>query len=128
MLNKPTLPSVTFTMVLALGITILTGNLTANAETIRVPVGSQDGALAVTAKPIKGMNKNQVAIKYGEPLEKRPARGEPPISSWVYENFTVFFESDYVIHSVLRHTPKTDEVRVIKEEIQLAPGELPPEQ
>lgn len=60
-----------------------------------------DQPVSVTV-PGRGMLKDQVEERFGAPLEKVPAVGEPPISSWVYNGFTVYFEYDHVIHSV-RH-------------------------
>ena len=51
--------------------------------------------------PVRGMTKNEVEAKFGAPSEKIPAVGEPPISRWVYPDYTVYFEKQYVIHSVI---------------------------
>jgi hypothetical protein len=32
-----------------------------------------------------------------------PAVGEPPISRWEYTGYTVYFEHDLVLHSVIQH-------------------------
>lgn len=50
--------------------------------------------------PGRGMLKDQVEERFGAPLDKVPEVGEPPISSWVYNGFTVYFEYDHVIHAV----------------------------
>ena len=42
----------------------------------------------------------RVERKFGAPLSKKGAVGDPPIASWEYEDFTVFFEYDRVLHSV----------------------------
>jgi hypothetical protein len=42
-----------------------------------------------------------VSSKFGAPTAKIPAVGKPPISRWKYPGFVVYFESDYVIHSVV---------------------------
>jgi hypothetical protein len=57
----------------------------------------------VDNRPARGMNQEQVVDLYGEPMARVGAVGEPPISSWNYSNFTVFFEGNYVIHTV-NHT------------------------
>jgi hypothetical protein len=44
-----------------------------------------------------------VQNRFGEALEKSPAVGEPPISKWTYNNFTVYFESEFVIHAVVNN-------------------------
>lgn len=76
--------------------------LAAQAEQIVVPVGQQAAYNQHLERPKTGISKNQVLNKYGEPLSRKPAVGEPPISSWEYEKFTVYFEYDHVIHSVLK--------------------------
>ena len=51
-------------------------------------------------KPGKGMSMRQVERKFGTPEKKLPATGKPPITRWIYADFTVYFEDKYVIHSV----------------------------
>ncbi|MDH3354968.1 MAG: hypothetical protein OEL79_07115 [Chromatiales bacterium] len=51
--------------------------------------------------PSKGMSKSKVKRDFGNPVHINPAVGKPPISSWVYDNYTVYFEHEWVIHSVL---------------------------
>jgi hypothetical protein len=51
--------------------------------------------------PSRGMTMTQVASKFGAPVTKVPAVGNPPISRWEYPGFVVYFERDYVIHSVV---------------------------
>lgn len=52
-------------------------------------------------RPTQGMNISQVEQKFGQPQQKLPAVGDPPISRWQYPEFEVFFEYDRVIHSVV---------------------------
>jgi hypothetical protein len=51
---------------------------------------------------------NQVVVKFGEPLSKKSAVGQPPIIKWKYEKFTVYFESQWVINSVIHKTNYND--------------------
>ena len=51
--------------------------------------------------PGNGMNMDQVMQRFGEPKERVGEIGDPPISRWVYENYTVYFEHDLVLHSVI---------------------------
>jgi hypothetical protein len=37
---------------------------------------------------------------FGEPQKQAPAVGDPPITRWIYQDFTVYFEYDRVIHAV----------------------------
>ncbi len=50
--------------------------------------------------PVRGMTMQQVTHDFGAPKEKRAPVGDPPITRWVYPNYTVYFEYKYVIHSV----------------------------
>jgi hypothetical protein len=69
------------------------------AETVAV-----DSGIAVKesdiATPTRGMTMDQVASKFGAPVSKVPAVGQPPISRWEYPGFIVYFERERVIHSV----------------------------
>mgnify|MGYP001555501499 FL=1 len=51
--------------------------------------------------PKNGQNKATVEAKFGSPLEKRAAVGDPPISSWKYDTYSVYFEYDLVLFTVL---------------------------
>lgn len=53
-------------------------------------------------KPTRGMTQARVEQRFGAPMARRGAVGDPPISSWEYDGFTVYFEYDKVIHSVTR--------------------------
>ena len=93
----------------ALQITILAGVLSASsfvaASTFATTGASslavaQQGNSGIT-KPKNGQDKISVENSYGTPLEKIASVGEPPISKWVYQEFTVYFEHDLVLHAVL---------------------------
>ena len=51
--------------------------------------------------PRAGMSMDQVRARFGEPQTVVPAVGKPPITRWVYPDFTVYFEYDKVIHAVV---------------------------
>ena len=72
-----------------------------NADILKLP-NQQPVVLQLPDEPMRGTTKDQVASKYGEPLTRRPAVGDPPISSWEYEGYTVYFEGVYVLHSVVK--------------------------
>jgi hypothetical protein len=55
------------------------------------------------AMPSKGMTQNQVKAHFGEPLSIKNAVGKPPITRWDYQDYSVYFESTYVIHSFYHH-------------------------
>jgi hypothetical protein len=47
---------------------------------------------------------SQVRAQFGDPLTEVPAVGDPPISRWDYDGFSVFFEYDLALHSVVHQT------------------------
>ena len=51
--------------------------------------------------PDNGLSKSDVEAKYGAPQQKRGAVGDPPISRWDYDSFSVYFEYDIVLSTVL---------------------------
>ncbi len=51
--------------------------------------------------PGRGQTMEQVYDKFGPARQELPAVGEPPITRWVYEKFTVYFEHDRVIKTVI---------------------------
>lgn len=53
--------------------------------------------------PNNGMTMQAVEARYGSPLEQRSAIGDPPITRWVYDDYSVFFEGNLVLESVLHH-------------------------
>jgi len=53
--------------------------------------------------PGRGMSMAQVEARFGAPDKKIPAVGKPPISRWIYSNYTVYFEYNLVIDSVIHH-------------------------
>ena len=58
-------------------------------------------------RPARGMSMSQVENQFGPPREKYPAVGQPPITRWDYDNYSVFFEYQHVLHSVVRHKLNT---------------------
>ena len=57
---------------------------------------------AATPRPTRGVSMDSVRNRFGEPGEVRGPVGEPPITRWVYTDFTVYFEHNRVIHAVAR--------------------------
>lgn len=51
--------------------------------------------------PKNGQDKATVEAKFGTPAEKSPAVGDPPISNWKYDTYSVYFEHDLVLFAVL---------------------------
>ena len=55
-----------------------------------------------SARPTRGMTQASVEAKFGSPTAMTSAVGDPPISSWEYEDYVVFFEYDRVLHAVTK--------------------------
>jgi len=51
--------------------------------------------------PKNGQSKADIEAKFGAPSEKHSAVGDPPISSWKYDKYSVYFEHDLVLSTVL---------------------------
>jgi hypothetical protein len=60
------------------------------------------------AAPARGMTMAQVTSKFGDPVSKVAAVGNPPISRWEYSGFVVYFERDHVIHAVVSASAPSD--------------------
>jgi len=65
-------------------------------DTDDVP-NSEEGVL----RPVRGISMNKVKQQFGEPEQTTAAVGQPPITTWTYPNFKVYFEYQHVIFSVL---------------------------
>jgi hypothetical protein len=55
-------------------------------------------------RPKSGVTMSDVTARFGEPNERFAAVGSPPISRWIYDNYTVYFEHNHVIHTVVKRT------------------------
>lgn len=51
---------------------------------------------------LRGETKERVRSSHGEPERIRGPVGDPPITRWLYSDFTVVFEYDRVLHSFQR--------------------------
>lgn len=56
---------------------------------------------AASQAPTRGMAMDQVTLDHGQPRIIKAAIGDPPITRWIYDGFTVYFEHKHVIHSVI---------------------------
>ena len=52
--------------------------------------------------PQRGTSMDTVEARLGAPEKRFAAVGDPPITRWVYPQFTVYFEHERVLHSVKR--------------------------
>jgi len=84
-------------------LSLVTGLFVQPAIADTLLVESVQSAPAVNS-PERGITMDQVLQSWGEPQQRVGPVGEPPISHWVYPDFVVYFESNYVLHSVVPHS------------------------
>ncbi|MHB8812212.1 MAG: hypothetical protein ACYDAE_03015 [Steroidobacteraceae bacterium] len=72
----------------------------ATAETVIVDGQVQLEQSSVT-RPGRGSTMHEVEAKFGAPEKQYPPVGKPPITRWDYPSFSVFFEYNRVVHSVV---------------------------
>jgi len=78
----------------------------AAADTLSMPKASSTSAGAPPHgasrpdMPKRGLTMKAVRKRYGAPQRRIPPVGKPPITRWVYPGYIVYFEHQYVIHSV----------------------------
>lgn len=94
----------TASLVTLLGVSSLLPGLPAVADTLQMPLGPpavDDGSQQQSITlPGRGMTMVAVEERFGAPVEKYDEVGDPPITRWVYPDFTVYFEYQYVINAV----------------------------
>jgi hypothetical protein len=59
------------------------------------------GQRAAVAHPRNGVTMDRVQARFGAPAERIAPVGDPPITRWIYDDFTVYFEYERVITSVV---------------------------
>lgn len=87
----------------ATGLLILGLSVNVFAEEINLPSNETQTTEYTVQLPGRGMTMEMVQSRFGDALNKEPAVGQPPISKWTYSSFTVYFESEYVIHAVVNN-------------------------
>ena len=55
---------------------------------------------SVGAMPSRGMTMDQVKQRFGQPLKRFDAVGQPPITRWQYDGMMIYFDHQFVIHAV----------------------------
>lgn len=86
---------------LLIGLALATAAGLAQADTLLLD-GLEMDARTAASRPTRGTAMERVEATYGAPSERYPAVGEPPIARWEYPGFTVYFERNLVIHTVVR--------------------------
>lgn len=63
-------------------------------------LGLTSSLFAAGQIPDRGMTQDAVRKQFGNPTRQVAPVGTPPISRWVYDDFTVYFEGKFAIHAV----------------------------
>lgn len=87
----------------ATGLLLLGISANLSAEEINIPATEVNSSEYSIQLPGRGMSMENVQSRFGEAADKFSAVGEPPITKWVYKDFTVYFESEFVIHAVVNN-------------------------
>lgn len=95
----------TFTTLLALG--LLQTSVPADVLMIHAIAKEPANTAGGLPRPTKGMSMAHVQGRFGEPTTRHApvgtpgSRHQPPITRWTYPRFTVYFENDHVVNSVV---------------------------
>ncbi len=98
-------------LVVASALLVLGGLGAAHADTLLIDRVQQERGHAT---PARGLSMAQVEKQYGAPLSKlSPAGGDsrwhPTINRWAYADYTVYFEREHVIDTVINRV-SADEI------------------
>ena len=71
-----------------------------SADVLRME-GLNGKVIQAKSLPRRGMTKATVSSRYGQPQHKKAAVGDPPISRWDYPGYSVYFEYNIVLHTLV---------------------------
>lgn len=91
-------------MLLASTITLFSAQGSAEVLLIDAIAEAPENSAQGLPRPNTGLSMETVWERFGKPQSELPAVGTPPITRWVYGDFTVYFEHDRVINTVV-HRP-----------------------
>ncbi len=83
---------------LVLGISVLLTPVLGSADVLLIDEVRQVERMAL---PSNGQSKVNVEANFGTPSKRHDAVGEPPITRWDYDTYSVYFEGDLVLFTVL---------------------------
>ncbi len=84
--------------VLALIFAVFAGMAPVSADVLLIEEVRQAGQMEL---PTNLMSKSDVRARFGDPVNTHSPVGEPPITRWDYDRWSVYFEYDLVLFSVL---------------------------
>ena len=80
---------------------LVAATLHVNAQVVKMPNSNSAQVVIHSNMPVRGLTKGQVESRFGEPSSRQGPTGIPAIYRWNYESYSVFFENNHVIHSVV---------------------------
>ena len=86
-----------FFLALSLGFAMAAG-----AQNLDMSATDRSTTFNAPGKPTRGMTQQAVEASYGAPQNAREPVGDPPITRWDYEHWSVYFEYDLVLFTVLK--------------------------
>lgn len=89
--NRSMLPSMIIILVL-----FVSSSLQADVLTIPGHYEAERSSIL----PARGSSMDRVLAEFGEPVQRKDAVGDPPITEWDYGDFKVYFEYQRVLHTV----------------------------
>ena len=93
-------------MVLALMLVFSTG--LAQADVLLIEEVRQSERMNL---PVNGISRDEVQARFGEPVSRLAAVGDPPITRWNYASWSVYFEYELVLFTVLHKGAVIDKKR-----------------
>jgi len=91
----------TLTAAVMLATLSISSTATSDVLLIDVIAESPPNSPAGLVRPTSGMTMGKVKQSFGEPTEIHSPVGEPPITRWGYQGYSVYFEHDRVITTVV---------------------------
>ena len=88
-------------LILTLTFALLGGTTLADTLVMESVASAPANSPSGIERPSSGASMSQVEVRYGMPSGKVPAVGDPPITRWKYDAFTVYFEHEYTITTIV---------------------------
>ena len=68
---------------------------------VNLCLADEDRMPVAVETPARGIDMERVQVQFGEPNDRYAAVGNPPLTRWVYGQFTVYYEHQYVLQTVI---------------------------
>lgn len=88
-------------LLLACAVILISSHATAEVLLVDAVAQNPQNSAQGLLRPTTGQTMARVRQQFGTPDNELPWIGNPPISRWVYADFTVYFEHEHVITTVV---------------------------